>query len=83
MSEKPSPLARLVLVMICLSIAGSIVAGAHYYVVDLPQQKALQAPTNTACGDCTRTCKAILTENKEGVVAQSICLINCFYDGLC
>jgi archaellum component FlaG (FlaF/FlaG flagellin family) len=35
-----SPLARLVLVIICLAIAGSIVAGTHYYAVDLPQQLA-------------------------------------------
>ena len=83
MSEKPSPLARLVLVMICLSIAGSIVAGAHYYVVDLPQQKALQAPANSACGECTRICQAIWTGNMEGVQAQSRCLDKCYSDGFC
>jgi hypothetical protein len=42
-----SPLARLVRFIICLSVAGSIIAGLHYYVVDLPQQQSLQAPTNT------------------------------------
>jgi hypothetical protein len=50
-----SPLARLVLFVVCLSIAGSFVAGAHYVMVDLPAQNAqLQAPTN---GDtCSDTC---------------------------
>ncbi|MCK9579989.1 MAG: hypothetical protein M0Q92_06000 [Methanoregula sp.] len=51
MTESPkSPLARLILFMVCLSIAGTIVAGAHYYAVDLPQQANLQAPTNA--DDC-------------------------------
>lgn len=61
-SEK-TPLARLMLFMICLSVAGSIVAGVHYYAVDLPEQKAraLQAPQNaehlkTACDVCMAGC---------------------------
>jgi archaellum component FlaG (FlaF/FlaG flagellin family) len=45
-----SPLARLVLFIVCLSIAGSIVAGVHYYAVDLPQQQNVQAPANS-CGN--------------------------------
>lgn len=49
-----SPLARLVVFMVCLSIAGSIVAGVHYYAVDLPQQQSLQAPTNAY--DCWDVC---------------------------
>jgi hypothetical protein len=58
MSASPSsrsPLARLVLFMVCLAIAGSFVAGAHYVVVDLPQQKVLTAPENS---DEARTCWA-------------------------
>jgi hypothetical protein len=39
-----SPLARLVLFMICLAIAGSAIAGAHYAVVDLPAQNHVQNP---------------------------------------
>ncbi len=47
-----SPLARLVLFMICLSIAGTIVSGIHYLAIDRPQQEnALQAPMNS--GLCT------------------------------
>jgi hypothetical protein len=48
MSESTkSPLARLVLFIVCLSVLGSAVAGAHYYAVDLPQQQQIaQAPEN-------------------------------------
>ena len=57
-----SPLARLVLFMVCLSIAGTVVAGAHYGAVDLPQQNALQPPENgvgstTPCAVCKHNCK--------------------------
>lgn len=41
-----SPLARFVLFMICLSITGCVVAGAHYVAIDLPAQSALHAPHN-------------------------------------
>lgn len=44
--EKRSPLARLVVFMVCLSIAGSVVAGVHYFAVDLPAQKVVQVPQN-------------------------------------
>lgn len=46
-SEK-SPLARLVLFMVCLSAVGSLYAGVVYYSVDLPIQNAmaLKAPQN-------------------------------------
>jgi len=60
-SEK-SPLARLVLFMVCLAIAGSAVAGAHYYAIDLPQQR--NAPHNDVgyvppplhCNECAENC---------------------------
>lgn len=60
-SEQP-PLVRLVLFMIGLAIAGSILAGAHYYTIDLPdQQKAAQMPPDndslrTKCKNCLLTC---------------------------
>jgi hypothetical protein len=41
-----SPLLRLVLFIICLAITGSIIAGVHYFAIDLPQQQNMQAPTN-------------------------------------
>jgi hypothetical protein len=42
-----SPIASLVLFMVCLSVAGAFLAGAHYYAVDLPQQQSVQVPENT------------------------------------
>jgi hypothetical protein len=43
-----SPLARLVLFMFCLSIAGSLVAGIHYAAIDIPQQEfSASQPTNS------------------------------------
>lgn len=56
---KPSPLAGLVLFMACLAIAGSILAGGHYYAIDLPQQKTVVAPANSPgdnCQDCFDWC---------------------------
>jgi len=45
-----NPLARLVLFMILLACAGSSVAGAHYFALDLPAEKTIQTPVN-ADGD--------------------------------
>jgi len=73
-----SPLARLVLCMVCLSIAGGVVAGAHYYAIDLPEQKALQAPQNTntnamatKCATCIANCNYLPDSQKYQ------CLGNC------
>ncbi|PKL58131.1 MAG: hypothetical protein CVV34_03940 [Methanomicrobiales archaeon HGW-Methanomicrobiales-5] len=44
--SKKSPLTMLVLFMVCLSIAGTVVAGAHYYAVDLPAQEKEMPPEN-------------------------------------
>jgi len=46
LTESRSPLARLVLFMVCLSIAGAFIAGVHYAAIDLPQQQSVTAPTN-------------------------------------
>jgi len=56
-----APLAKLVLFMFCLAIAGSALAGAHYYTVDLPAQKNLPAPGNAQfsksnCDVCKHNC---------------------------
>ena len=53
-----SPLARLVLFMVCLAIAGSCIAGAHYYTVDLPQQKATPPDNGPKFGYQCDICKA-------------------------
>jgi hypothetical protein len=65
-----SPLARLVLFMVCVSIAGSIVAGVHYYAVDLPHQNAVTAPENTASsGQYRASCSTV----------QQNCISDCNY----
>lgn len=57
-----SPLARLVLFMIFLSLAGTLVAGLHWYAIDLPvQQELIRAPDNydpTPCDSCQYACEA-------------------------
>lgn len=66
-----SPLARLVLFMVCLSVAASIVAGAQYFAVDLPGQQVLHAPAN---GDCSETCNDLFSQcldaNKDHMTGQ-------------
>jgi hypothetical protein len=56
-----SPLARLILFMICLSLAGTLVAGVYWSAVELPQQKA-QSPANGGSdnprNNCIPFCKA-------------------------
>lgn len=65
-----SPLARLVLFMICVSVAGAFVAGAHYYVIDLPQQNLVQAPANFLFGSsaCADSCKASCQRNYDSCI---------------
>jgi hypothetical protein len=45
----------MVVFMVCLAIAGSIVAGVHYYTVDLPAQKDIRPPQNYNA-DCHYAC---------------------------
>ena len=61
MNESPStqsPIARLILFIVCLAIAGSIVGGIHYVAVDLPQQNEamLTVPQNNNCLAQTIAC---------------------------
>jgi hypothetical protein len=47
-----SPIALLVLLLVCLAITGSFLAGVHYYAIDLPRQQALsRPPSNNGSGD--------------------------------
>lgn len=48
MESGRSPLARLLLFMICLAVAGSFFAGVHYLAIDRPAQLNPQAPENAA-----------------------------------
>ncbi|MDD1687017.1 hypothetical protein [Methanoregula sp.] len=46
MTDTKSPLASLVLFMICIAILGSIIAGAYYFAIEKPSHDALTAPSN-------------------------------------
>ena len=88
MSEMKPPLARLVLFMVCLSVAGVFVAGVHYVAVDQPRQQVLQAPENFDCcqsgadtcamwaSACQEQCKA----NGNGASCMTGCYIK-FHNG--
>ena len=59
MTDSPTPLSRLVLLIVCLSLAATVVAGVHYMVFDLPQQQNAQAPKNAFLFDsltCSEAC---------------------------
>lgn len=57
-----SPLHNLVLFLICLALFGTIVAGVHYAVIDLPIQQVYPAPMNDklndpgGCAKCIAKC---------------------------
>jgi len=72
-----TPLGRLVLFMVCLSIAGSLLAGAHYFAVDLPAQKAITAPSN---GYCETSCEWVYDDCKAQGLPDWACNN---YRGLC
>jgi len=69
MPGKFSPLARLVLFIVCLAFAAGIVAGVHYLAIDLPAQEAvLHAPANS------ESCTIIYTGNC-GHIRTTICQV--------
>lgn len=55
MSEKKSPLTRLVLFVISLSVAGTLVAGVYCFAVDQLHQNVVQ-PENVYVSQCELTC---------------------------
>ena len=78
--SQASPLARLVLFIVCLSIAGSIAAGVHYFAVDLPEQKALSehppanpsnSDTQEKCNTCLSSCTFVQEEDYYQCLALS------------
>ena len=82
-----SPLGRLVLFIICLSVAGAFVAGVHWYAIDLPLQESLQAPSNSIGGSdvsaCIAQCDAQAQECYQRyetiacTVQNGVCVDNC------
>ncbi len=79
-----SPLARLVLFIICLSITGSMIAGVHYFAVDLPNQQSIsKPPANWACA-CLNECDAkYWIGTRDGVLQNAKCTNDCFANHLC
>lgn len=69
-------LARLVLFIICLAVAGSILAGAHYYAIDLPQQNAVVAPANSPSDNCQDCYDGCAREHPNSIGCKYNCLIN-------
>ena len=72
MSEMKSPLARLAVVMIVLSVAGAFVAGVHYFAGDQSLQKTVTTPSTgydpdamydcqTAWASCMNSCGRVDT----------------------
>lgn len=80
-SEKKSPLARLVLFMVCLSIAGVLISGVYTYTVELPLQKSLTKPPtngNEVLTACLAACDAKYWRGTtEGVIKCSDCYTAC------
>ena len=56
MSEMKSPLTRLVLFMVCLSVAGALIAGVHYLVIEKPLRDTVKEPANDYRPYCMESC---------------------------
>jgi hypothetical protein len=74
-----SPLGRLVLFMVCLSIAGAFGAGVHYFVIDLPQQQKVQPPDNGSWADpdALRECNRLYLSHKIDEATWRACRHTC------
>ncbi len=74
-SSAQPPLARLVLFLVCLSIAGSLIAGIHYFAIDHPAQAAVQIPGNNAqdVNDCIRKCPPDNGRDRTAVLCRTAC----------
>ena len=51
-AQQPDALKKLVIFMIALAILGTFVSALHVFTVDIPAQKALQAPSNAVDPYC-------------------------------
>lgn len=57
MPEMKSPLARLVVFMVFLSVAGAFVAGVQYLAIEKPLQDAVKPPLNDYDYNCIDYCQ--------------------------
>ncbi len=73
-----SPLARLMLFLVCLAVVGSIVAGVHYYAIDLPLQEhiSILQPENAAFIGCEK-CRFACTYSPTPIKCLNDCDLVC------
>ena len=74
-----SPVDKFVLLMVCLSIIGSFLAGMHYFTIDIPAQKEVHAPKNaydrnSSCNICELNCGTPST-NDHYFECTSMCVV--------
>jgi len=87
--SQKSPLFRLILFIVCLSIAGSFVAGVHYFTVEFPQQNNVQEPGNSYClGICQDDCKDAEHSCKQSgsgncIAESQTCMNTCIMECAC
>ena len=80
--KETTPFACLVVFIIVVSIVGSILAGAHYFAVDLPKQQ-ITAPENSLDNQCQLVCYNTYTgcfatcNAIQNGIAKSNCLDAC------
>ena len=61
-----NPLVMLIIIMAIVSIAAGILAGVHYYVIDLPSEKQVFAPSNNYNGcDSVDCCQSMYQRCKN------------------
>ncbi|HEX3002414.1 MAG TPA: hypothetical protein VHN82_08640 [Methanoregula sp.] len=85
MRETQSPLARLVLFMVGLTIAGTILGGVHYIVVDIPAQQTMPPPVNydgEGCARCMATCAYQVWDDScvNNCARSCDCNPRCYYE---
>jgi hypothetical protein len=49
--QEKAPLARLIIFIVCLALAGSVAAGIYYLAIDLPGQDSAKVPQNSVNPD--------------------------------
>lgn len=77
-SRPATPLSRLVLFLVCLSAAGGIIAGIHYFAIDLPEQMEpieiipdnIVPPYNPCCIAQNTTCFSNCTADDTGCMRE-------------
>ena len=75
--SQQTPLARLVLFMICLAVAGCLLAGVQYAVVEIPHQQALEQYAQCT-GGCISTNVVVSTPHGTRNPGDESCRKECY-----